>query len=108
MKNLLKVALISSLAINLFAYEDPEELINECAKGNTEACSKIIDNDPELAEIKNKLLEDEWTEEERLGIALRIHYVAYQRAKDSENKAMSQKMGKKFVKQAIRTEMYKK
>lgn len=116
MKNILKLALISSLAINLTAEipknspaqnSNQEDLINECAKGNTEACRIIIDNDPELAQIRKELLEEEWTEQEKLGISLRVHYLDYQREKETNSKS-SRKKGAKFVKQVLRTELYKK
>lgn len=116
MKNLLKLALISSIAVNLTAElpknspaqnSSQEDLVNECAKGNTEACKIIIDNDPALAEIRKELIEDEWIEQEKLGISLRLHYLAYQRGKEA-NANDARKNGKKFVKQVLRTEMYKK
>lgn len=116
MKKLTKLAFVCSVAFGLYAQNEDDNfkaLKEECFQGKTEACSIIIDNDPELAALRQELLEKEWTDEERLGIALRVHYLAYERERDSENKdedsnRKKEKNGEKFVKHVMRVQMYNK
>ena len=99
-KLVISIFLLSSI-IHLSAENTPhEELILECAKGNTEACSTIINGNSRLSESAQKLEEQQWLEKEKLGISLLPLYLECKRGK--------RRSCTKFVKQVKRLELYQK
>lgn len=103
MKKLLltSILLIATTTARIYAEEEScHDLINECAKGNTEACSRVIHGNSRLNEIDQKLEEDNWLEKEKLGVSLLPLYLECKKGK--------KRSCTKFVKQVKRLKLYNK